>query len=146
MAWWCDVWWCCMVRYDVMLYGIMVSMVWAVRYIIYIYITLLHFGVVERSVKLVWVSFSNNAKPTTLVVVWALWPHITLRSLDVCMAAIVPQVVVTDNRLGINSCHAISRLYQATLMSCGTAKHVSVDCTIYIIYIYYVKIDKCVDN
>ena len=32
-------------------------------------ITLLHFGVVERSVKLVWVSFSNNAKPTTLVVV-----------------------------------------------------------------------------
>ena len=32
-------------------------------------ITLLHFGVVEHSVKLVWVSFSNNAKPTTLVVV-----------------------------------------------------------------------------
>ena len=33
------------------------------------YITLLHFCVVEHSVKLVWVSFSNNAKPTTLVVV-----------------------------------------------------------------------------
>ena len=39
--------------------------------------------------------------------------------------------------LGINGCHIVSRLYQATLMSCGTAKHVSVDCTIYIyIYIY----------
>ena len=72
------------------------------------------------------------AKPTTLVVVWALWPHIALRSLDVRMTAIVPQAVVTDYRLSINSCHAISRLYQATLMSCGTAKHVSVDCTIYI--------------
>ena len=32
-------------------------------------IMLLHFGVVEHSVKLVWVSFSNNAKPITLVVV-----------------------------------------------------------------------------
>ena len=53
------------------------------------------------------------------------------------MTAIVPQAVVTDNRLGINGCHAISRLYQATLMSYGTAKQVSVDCTIYIyIYIY----------
>ena len=53
------------------------------------------------------------------------------------MTAIVPQAVVTDNHLGVNSCHAISRLYQATLISCGTAKHVSVDCTIYIyIYIY----------
>ena len=31
-------------------------------------ITLLHFGVVEHSVKLVWVSFSNNAKPTAFVV------------------------------------------------------------------------------
>ena len=29
-------------------------------------ITLLHFGVVEHSVKLVWVSFSYNAKPITL--------------------------------------------------------------------------------
>ena len=48
------------------------------------------------------------------------------------MTAIVPQAVVTDNRLGINGCHAISRLYQAALMGCGTAKHVSVDCTIYI--------------
>ena len=48
------------------------------------------------------------------------------------MTAIIPQAVVTDNHLGINSCHTISRLYQATLMSCGTAKHVSVDC----IYIY----------
>ena len=31
-------------------------------------------------------------------------------------------------------------LYRATLMSCGTAKHVSLDCNIYIyiyIYIYY---------
>ena len=46
------------------------------------------------------------------------------------MTAIVPQAVVTDNRLGINSSHAVSRLYQATLMSCGTAEHVSVDCTI----------------
>ena len=53
----------------------------------------------------------------------ALWPHITLRSLDVRTTAIVPQAVVTNNRLGINGCHAISRLYQATLMSCGTAKH-----------------------
>ena len=33
---------------------------------IYIYITLLHLCV-EHSVKLVWVSFSNNATPTTLV-------------------------------------------------------------------------------
>ena len=42
-----------------------------------------------------------------------------------------------DYRLGINSCHAISKLYQATLMGSGTAKHVSVDCGIYIyIYIY----------
>ena len=32
-------------------------------------ITLLHFGIVEHSVKFVWVSFSYNAKPTTLVVV-----------------------------------------------------------------------------
>ena len=32
-------------------------------------ITLLRFGVVEHSVKLVWVTFSNNAKPTILVVV-----------------------------------------------------------------------------
>ena len=32
-------------------------------------ITLLHFGVVEHSVKLVWVSFSNNAKPCTTIVV-----------------------------------------------------------------------------
>ena len=55
------------------------------------------------------------------------------------MTAIVPQAGFTDNHLGINSCHAISRLYQATLMSCGTAKHVSVDCTIYI-YIYVEKI------
>ena len=39
------------------------------------------------------------------------------------MTVIVPQAVVTDNRLGVNSYHAISRLYQATLMSCGTAKH-----------------------
>ena len=54
--------------------------------------------IVEHSVKLVWVSFSNNAKPTTLVVVWALWPHIALRSLDVRMTAIVPQAVATDNR------------------------------------------------
>ena len=46
-------------------------------------ITLLHFSVVEHSVKLVWVSFSNNAKSTTLVVVCALWPHIALRSLHV---------------------------------------------------------------
>ena len=46
--------------------------------------------------------------------------------------------------MGINSCRAISRLYQATLMSCGTAKHVSVYCTIYIyIYIYiYIHITK----
>ena len=29
------------------------------------------------------------------------------------MTAIVPQAVLTENRLGINSCHAISRLYQA---------------------------------
>ena len=69
------------------------------------------------------------------MVVWALWTHIALRSLDVRMAAIVAQAVVTDNRLGINGWHVISRLYQATLMSRGTAKHVSVDCTIYI-YIY----------
>ena len=55
------------------------------------------------------------------------------------MTAIVPQAVVTDYRLSINSCHAISRLYQATLMSCGTAKHVSVDCTIYI----YMKLLLC---
>ena len=27
--------------------------------------------------------------------------------------------------------YLMSRLYRATLMSCGTAKHVSVDCTIY---------------
>ena len=55
-------------------------------------------------------------------------------------------IYVTDNRLGINSCHAISRLYQATLMICGTAKHVSVDCTIYIyIYIYiYMCVCVCV--
>ena len=32
-------------------------------------ITLLHFGVVEHSVKLLWVSFSNTSKPTALVVV-----------------------------------------------------------------------------
>ena len=69
----------------------------------------------------------------TYIYIYTLWPHITLRSLDVRMTAIVPQAVVTDNHLGINSCHAISRLYQATLMSCGTAKHVSVDCTIYIL-------------
>ena len=50
------------------------------------------------------------------------------------MTAIAPRAVVTDNRLGINSCHAISRLYQATLISCGTAKHVSVDCTITLLY------------
>ena len=48
------------------------------------------------------------------------------------MTAIVPQAVVTDNRLGIDSCHAISILYHGTLMSCGTEKHVSVD----YIYIY----------
>ena len=58
-----------------------------------------------------------------------------MHSLDVRMTAIVPQAVVTDNRLGIDSCHAISRLYQATLMSCGTAKHVSVDCIYIYIYI-----------
>ena len=88
-------------------------------------ITLLHFGVVEHSVKSMWVSFSYNAKPTTLVVVTL------VRTLDVRMTAIVPQAVVTDNHLGINSCRAISRLYQATLIRCGTAKHVShVDCTI----------------
>ena len=47
------------------------------------------------------------------------------------------QAVVIDNRLGLNSCHAISRSYQVTLMSCGTAKHVSVDCTLSLsIYIY----------
>ena len=45
-------------------------------------------------------------------------------------------VYITDNRLCINGCHAISRLYQATLMSCGTAKHVSVDCVCVYIYIY----------
>ena len=33
--------------------------------------------------------------------------YIALRSLDMRMTAIVPQAVVTDNRLGINSCHAI---------------------------------------
>ena len=53
----------------------------------------------------------------------ALWPHITLRSLDVRMTAIIPQAVDTNNRFGINGCHAISRWYQATLMSCGTATH-----------------------
>ena len=101
-------------------------------------ITPLHFGVVERSICEVGVgqSFSNNTKPTTLVVVRALWHNIALRSLDVRMTAIVPQAVVTDNHLGINSCHAISRLYQATLKSCGTAKHVSV--YIYIYYIVYI--------
>ena len=68
------------------------------------------------------------------------------------MTAIVPQAVVTDNRLGINGCHAISRLYQATLMSCGTAKHVSVDCVcvcvcvcLYIyIYIYLYQEEQAV--
>ena len=43
----------------------------------------IYISVVEHSVKLVWVSYSNNATPTTLVVVWALWPHTALRSLDV---------------------------------------------------------------
>ena len=50
------------------------------------------------------------------------------------MTAIAPQAVVTDNRLGINSCHAVSRLYQATLMSRETAKDVSVDCTITLLH------------
>ena len=76
----------------------------------------------------------KEKSPTTLVVVSVLWPHIALRSLDVRMTAIVPQAVVTDNRLGINGCHAISRLYQATLMSCGTVKHVCVDCTITLLH------------
>ena len=49
-----------------------------------------------------------------------------------------PQAVVTDNRLGINSCHAISRDTKNT-------KHVSVDCTIYIyIYIYVCVCVLCV--
>ena len=52
-----------------------------------------------------------------------------LRSVDVRMTAIVQQVVVTDNCLGINSCDALSRLDQATLMRGGTAKHVCVDYT-----------------
>ena len=64
--------------------------------------------------------------------------YIALRSLDMRMTAIVPQAVVTDNRLGINSCHAISRLYRATLMSCATAKHVS----IYIIQIFTNKLNS----
>ena len=38
--------------------------------------------------------------------------------------------------MGINGCHAIYRLYLATLMSCGTAKHVSLDCIYIYIYIY----------
>ena len=104
------------------------------------YITLLHLGVVERSVKLVWVSFSNNAN--------AHYPCGSLSTLTpyrftlsgCAHDSVVPQAVVTDNRLGINGCHAISRLYQATLMSCGTVKHVSVDC-IYI-YIYRIIITK----
>ena len=50
------------------------------------------------------------------------------------MTANVPQAVLTDNRFGINSCHAISRLYQATLMSCGTAKHVSSNSTITLLH------------
>ena len=91
-------------------------------------ITLLHFGVVERSVKLVWVSFSNNANAHYPCGSLSALAHIALRTQNVRMTAIVPQAIVTDSRLGINGCHAISRLYQATLMSCETAKHVSVDC------------------
>ena len=97
-------------------------------------ITLLLFGVVEHSVTLVWVSFSNNAKPTTLVVVWALCPHIALCSLDVRTTAVVPQEVVTDNRLGINSCHAISRW---NIFRCYTDE--TRVCRLYYIYIYAVQ-------
>ena len=96
---------------------------------------LLHLGVVECSVNWCGCPLAILQTPTTLVVVWALWPHTGLRTLDVRMTAIVPQAVVTDNRLGMKGCHTVSRLYQATLMSCGTAKHVSVDC-IYIYTIY----------
>ena len=114
---------------------------------IYIYILLRSFTSVLLSALWSWCGCPSAIMqtPTTLVVVWALWPHIALRSLDVRMTAIVPQAVVTDNHLGINSCRAISRLYQAILMSCGTAKHVS-EYVYYIhtsMYITYIHIYVC---
>ena len=39
----------------------------------------------------------------------------------------VPHVVVTDNRMGISNWRNSFRLFQASLMSCSTAKHVSID-------------------
>ena len=39
----------------------------------------------------------------------------------------VPHAVVTENRMGISNWQNLFRLFQATLMSCRTAKHVSVD-------------------
>ena len=51
------------------------------------------------------------------------------------MTPIVQQVSITDNRLSINSCFAISRLYQATL-SCGKTKHVAVDCNFTLQFLY----------
>ena len=83
---------------------------------IYIYIYRCPFAIMQSTLPL-WCF--EHSFPISLYTLWT---------------AIVPGAVVTDNCLRINSCHGISRLYQATLMSCGTAKHVSVDCTIMLLH------------
>ena len=39
----------------------------------------------------------------------------------------IPHAVVTDNRMSTSNWRNSFRLFQATLMTCRTAKHVSVD-------------------
>jgi hypothetical protein len=71
------------------IYSVITKILYPIYIYIYIYIyththtytyicaiTLLHFGVVEHSAELLMVTVSDNAKLTSLVVVWALWPYI----------------------------------------------------------------------
>ena len=119
---------------DLKIQSIIVTSAWILCFYLYLFVCLFVCFIVCLFVCCQDISKIDN-RPRIWIYIYTI--YIALRSLDMRMTAIVPQAVVTDNRLGINSCHAISRLYKATLMSCGTAKHFL--CRLY----YYAPSFRC---